>query len=147
MKRNWSQVQVGDVVLGARDRQAWEVVEKSDDGTTKIQNSKGRGYTFVPFGEVDVIATGEEISALAEVTVRTIMPGSVEIMRQDKENGLWVCPNAYPDAGVIQAHSFVLHGKRLKESPLPDMMAEHNAWHEANDIATPHIHTKDWRNR
>lgn len=143
MMTDWSLVGTGDVVLGAKDKKPWEVVRKAPDGTTTIRNGD-REYTFVPFGRVDVIATAAEVLAAAEAAIKVTMPGSVEIMRQDPETKLWTCPNAFPDAGVLQSHAYVLHGKRLEESPLPDMMAEHLRWHEANDVATPHIHTKDW---
>jgi len=143
MMTNWSLVGPGDVVLGAKDQKAWEIVRKLPDGTTTIRNGE-REYTFVPTGKVDLIATRDELIAAAEAAVKVTMPGSVEIMRQDPETKLWTCPNTFPDAGVLQSHAFVLHGKRLSENPLPDMLAEHKAWHDANDVATPHIHVKDW---
>lgn len=144
---DWSEVGPGDIVMGAKDKKAWEVQSKLPDGTTTIKNGE-RQYTFVPSGRVDMIATADEVLAAAEAAIKISMPGSVEVAVQNTETKLWMCPNSYPDVGSLQSHAYVLHTKKLEEGPLPDMLAEHRRWHDQNDIALPHVHTKDfYRNR
>ena len=140
---DWVKVGVGDVVKGAKDGLAWTVLSRGEDGSVTIENGKRR-HTLMLSGPVEVIWTADEFRAAAEAAVKVMMPGSVEICVQDTESKLWTAPNAFPDAGSLLAHALVLHGKILSEKPLPDMHAEHSAWHSEGDIATPHVHVKDW---
>jgi hypothetical protein len=142
----WSAVAPGDVVKSVKDGRAWEVVEKRQDGKVTIRNG-AKVFTIPVSGEVEVIATKDEMMAAATASVKIVMPGAVTISVQNSD-GVWTCPNTYPDAGVLQSHAFVMHGKKLTETDLIDMLGQHRAWHDASDVHKPHIHTKDfWRDR
>lgn len=143
---NWAEVGVGDVVIGRKDRKAWEVVKKGPGAEVTIQNGD-RSYTFAPSGEVEVLATAAEMVAAAQASVKIIMPGAVTIAVQG-EDKVWTCPPTYPDAGTLQSHAYVMHDKKLTETDLIVMMGEHRAWHEKSDVQKPHIHVKDyWKDR
>jgi hypothetical protein len=142
----WADVGVGDVVIGAKDKKAWEVTKKGPGEEVTIQNGE-RSYTFAPSGEVERLATASEMVAAAQASVKIVMPGAVTIAEQGPDK-VWVCPNTYPDAGSLLSHLFVMHGKKLTETDLIGMLGEHRAWHDKHDVQKPHIHDKDfWRDR
>ncbi len=141
---DWSEVRVGDVVLGAKDGKPWEVIRRGEGSEVTIKNDAKREYTFAPSGNVTIIATADEIMAAAEASVKIAMPGSVEVARLDNETGVHKCPNTFPDAGSAQAHCYVMHGKRSTATGILDILAEHKGWHEASQTYRPHVHTKDF---
>jgi hypothetical protein len=141
---DWSTVRQGDVVLGAKDGKAWEVIEKFDDGRVTIKNSEKRQYTLPVSGPVQIIATAAEIMAAAEATVKITLPGSEVVARIDNVTGVHRCPPTFREAASAQAHCYVLHGKRSTATNILDILAEHTRWHAANDSLRPHVHVKDF---
>jgi hypothetical protein len=140
----WSEVKPGDVVRGARDGKAWEVLRRNGSEVT-IRNEK-REFTFAPTGPVEMIATADEMMAAAEAAIKIIMPGSVQIAQQDTETKVWYCPNTYPDAGSAQSHMFIMHGTKSKETDILAILAEHRKWHDDNVQVHPHVHSdKFWK--
>lgn len=139
---NWTEVGVGDVIKGARDGKAWEVIEKGHGAEVVIER-EGRRYKFAPSGEVEILATAEEMVGAATASVKIILPGAVTVSVRD-EDKVWTCPRSYPDVGTLQAHAFILHGKKLTEADKLSMMAEHAGLHEQGGVQHPHVHDRNF---
>lgn len=138
----WSEVVPGDVVRGARDGKAWEVLRREGPDVT-IQNGEKK-FTFAPSGEVELIASRDEMLAAAQAAVKVVLPGSITIGTVDPDTKVWTVPKTYPEVGSLQAHLFVLHGARSTETDILAMLAEHRTWHERNKVQHAHIHDENF---
>lgn len=140
---DWAEVKPGWQVLGKKDGKAWMVDAVHPDGKVTISRAR-KSFTVPVSGEVTVIATAAELHAAATLAVKVILPGAEELATKGPDN-VWRAPNAWRDPGSLLAHTYVMHGRRVEEAPLPDMVVQHREMHaDGLTLHVHHIHTPDW---
>ena len=144
LARDWSEAEVGDVIIGA-DRKEWTVTARSSDGTTEIKrNSDDKTYTGKPSGNVAFVSA----AWMERQAVKTVEHefGGVVVSKQ-KADGTHICPVDYTSPATILAHLHIFHGLKAPEgeTDLATLRKVHANQHNTTDQYEPHVHDPDWK--